>query len=40
MTQANASSILIGPYGLHVVGAIALILFVGFLWVFNFTSFF
>ena len=40
MAQANALSIWIGPYGLHLAGAIALVLFAAFLWVFNFTSFF
>jgi hypothetical protein len=40
MAQETVSSILVGPYGLHAVGAVALVLFLTFLWVFNFTSFF
>jgi hypothetical protein len=40
MAQADVSRILIGPYGLHAFGLVALTLFVAFLWVFNFTSFF
>ncbi len=39
MAPATVSSIL-GPYGLHAVGAAVLILFLAFLWVFNFTTFF
>jgi hypothetical protein len=34
------SRILIGPYGLHAFLTAALALFLGFLWVFNFTTFF
>jgi hypothetical protein len=32
--------ILIGPYGLHGFVAAVLALFLGFLWIFNFTTFF
>jgi len=38
--QIALSRILIGPYGLHAFAAVALTLFLGFLWVFNFTTFF
>ncbi len=34
------SRILVGPYGLHAFGIVALIFFLAFLWVFNFTNFF
>jgi hypothetical protein len=37
---ANISALLIGPHGLYAVLAAALILFAGFLFVFNFTTFF
>jgi hypothetical protein len=40
MTQAAISRMLIGPYGLHAFAAMVLVLFLGFLWVFNFTTFF
>jgi hypothetical protein len=40
MAQIGASRILVGPYGLHAFVAAALLLFLGFLWVFNFTFFF
>lgn len=40
VNQANLSSTLIGPYGLHAVLGGALVLFAGFLYLFNFTSFF
>jgi hypothetical protein len=40
MTQTAVSRILIGPYGLHAVLAAVLALFLGFLWVLNFTTFF
>jgi hypothetical protein len=40
MTQGAVSRILIGPYGLHAFAAMALVLFLAFLWVFNFTTFF
>jgi ABC transporter substrate binding protein len=39
MTQMAASRILIGPYGLHAFVAAVLVLFLGFLWLFNFTTF-
>jgi hypothetical protein len=40
MTQAAVTRRLIGPYGLHAFLAFLLALFVGFLWLFNFTTFF
>jgi hypothetical protein len=36
----NMSEILVGPYGLHAFLGVALALFAGFLYVFNFTTFF
>jgi hypothetical protein len=38
--EQTVMSRLIGPYGLHVFAAVAIVLFLGFLWVFNFSSFF
>ena len=40
MVQAGISRILVGPYGLHAFGVVVLGLFIAFLWVFNFTTFF
>jgi hypothetical protein len=40
MAPIVASRILIGPYGLHAFLAVVLALFLGFLWLFNFTAFF
>jgi hypothetical protein len=40
VTQVAISRFLIGPYGLHAFAAIVLVLFLVFLWVFNFTTFF
>lgn len=40
MDQRAASPIADRPYGLYVLGAVAALLLFGFLWVFNFTSFF
>ena len=40
MNRADASRLLVGPYGLHAVFAGFLILFAAFLWAFNFTTFF
>jgi hypothetical protein len=40
MARAALSQILIGPFGLHALGAVLLVLFVGFLLLFNFTTFF
>jgi hypothetical protein len=40
MAQTAVSRVLIGPYGLHAFVAVVLVLFLGFLWVFNFTTFF
>ena len=39
MTPTTIARIL-GPYGLHLFGAVALLLFLIFLWAFNFTAFF
>jgi hypothetical protein len=36
----TVSRTLIGPYGLHAFLAVLFALFLGFLWVFNFTTFF
>jgi hypothetical protein len=36
----TVSRALIGPYGLHAFLAVLFALFLGFLWVFNFTTFF
>jgi hypothetical protein len=36
----NVSDFLIGPYGLHAALGAASILFAGFIYVFNFTTFF
>ncbi len=38
--MAQATRVLVGPYGLHAFVAIAVVLFAAFLLVFNFTSFF
>ena len=40
MAQAVASRNLVGRYGLRACGAVVLALFLAFLWVFNFTTFF
>jgi hypothetical protein len=40
MAQEAISRIVVGPYGLHAFGALVLALFVAFLWVFNYTTFF
>jgi hypothetical protein len=40
MAQTAVSRILIGPYGLHALVAVVLVVFLGFICVFNFTSFF
>jgi hypothetical protein len=40
MAQAALARILVGPYGLHAFIAVMLTLFIAFLWVFNFTTFF
>jgi hypothetical protein len=40
MASAAVSRVLIGPYGLHAFLGLVLALFLGFLWLFNFTSFF
>jgi len=40
MAESAVSRILVGPYGLHAFGAVALVLFFTFLWAFNFTTFF
>jgi hypothetical protein len=38
--QTAVSRVLIGPYGFHAFLGVVLALFLGFLWVFNFTTFF
>jgi hypothetical protein len=40
MSSTAISRVLVGPYGLHALGFVALALFLMFLWVFNFTTFF
>jgi hypothetical protein len=40
MNQAEIARTVVGRYGLHAFGAGLLVLFVAFLWVFNFTTFF
>jgi len=40
MSQANLINALVGPYGLHAILSMMLALFAGFLYVFNYTSFF
>ena len=40
MSQAGLVDALIGPYGLHAALGLVLALFAGFLYLFNFTSFF
>ena len=40
MAQAINTKLLVGPYGLHVIVALMLVLFGTFLWIFNFTTFF
>ena len=44
MPPANASAslvdTLVGPYGLHAILGVMFLLFAGFIYVFNFTSFF
>jgi hypothetical protein len=40
MASTAASRLLIGPYRLHAFVAVVLALFLGFLWLFNFTAFF
>lgn len=40
MNQILASRTPIGHYGLYAFAAVVLLLFVAFLWVFNFTTFF
>ena len=40
MTQAIIVRTITGPYGLHAYLGLALGLFIGFLYVFNYTSFF
>jgi hypothetical protein len=34
------SRVLVGPYGLHALATVALVLFLTFLGIFNFTTFF
>jgi len=40
MAQTTVSKTLVGPYGLHAFLVVLLVLFLGFLWLFNFTTFF
>jgi len=40
MSQAGLVGAVVGPYGLHAVLGLMLGLFAGFLYLFNFTSFF
>ncbi len=40
MERSATSRIFIGPYGTHAMATIALVLFLIFLWAFNFTNFF
>jgi hypothetical protein len=40
MDRSAVSRILVGPFGLHAFGGAMLFLFLVFLWVFNFTTFF
>ena len=39
MEQTTLARI-VGPYGLHAWAGAALVVFLGFLWMFNFTTFF
>jgi hypothetical protein len=38
--ESTMRTILVGPYGLHVIGFVTLAFFLLFLWVFNFTNLF
>jgi hypothetical protein len=40
MSQASLVTAIVGPYGLHAAIGVMLALFAGFIYVFNFTSFF
>ena len=40
MSQADLVNTLVGPYGLHAALGLVFALFAGFIYVFNFTSFF
>jgi hypothetical protein len=40
MAPSVVSRVLVGPYGMHALGIAALAVFLAFIWVFNFTSFF
>jgi hypothetical protein len=40
MEQSAVLRTLMGPFGLHAFGIVVLVLFLAFLWVFNFTNFF
>lgn len=40
MSQASLVGVVIGPYGLHAALGVILALFAGFIYVFNYTSFF
>jgi hypothetical protein len=40
MSSTAISRVLVGPYGLHALGIAAFVLFLTFLGIFNFTTFF
>ena len=40
MSQASLINTLVGPFGLHAVVGVMLALFVAFIYLFNYTSFF
>ena len=40
MSQASVVNALVGPYGLHAALGVMLLLFVAFIYVFNYTTFF
>ena len=40
MAPSVVSRVLVGPYGTQALGFAALAVFLAFIWVFNFTSFF
>jgi hypothetical protein len=40
MAPSVFSRVLVGPNGIHALGFVLLALFLAFIWIFNFTSFF
>jgi hypothetical protein len=40
MSSTAISRVLVGPYGLHALAIVVLVLFLTFLGIFNFTTFF